>query len=137
VVIDPFTAHMRVRCVAASVAAAFALSCGSLGQPQVPTGRPVTCPRLDSRLFQLAQANDSETFAKNSGLELRSTRVRVVIELREGAPVPTGYDAVIDGRFGRLVDAWVAIGQLCSLAEHQDVSSVRPPDRLQPLGTAP
>jgi hypothetical protein len=135
VLVDPLIVR---RATAFSLTAAVALSCGSLGAPATDTGgRPVTCPRLDSRLYQLSQATDPELFAKNSGFELRATRARVVIELREGASIPTGYDVVIDGRFGRLVDAWVSIAQLCSLAQQTDVTSVRPPDRLQPLGTAP
>jgi len=122
-----------------SLTAALTLSCGSLGAPTTDTGggRPSVCPRLDSRLYQLSQANDKELFAKNSGFELRSTRVHVLIELREGAQLPAGHDVVIDARFGRLVDAWMPIAELCGLAQDADVISVRPPDRLQPQGTAP
>jgi hypothetical protein len=86
------------------------------------------CVNLDSRLQQLASADDPAAFAQTSGLEYDGARVRVVIELSgDAGPDPAVYGLDIEGQYANLLQARVPVDQLCAVAGDPTVSGVRPP----------
>lgn len=90
------------------------------------------CPRLDSQLFQLSRSGDPQGFAAQAGLDLGSSGVRVVIELRWGAELPSGHGLTVEARYANLVQARAPIANLCALAQEAGVASVAPPARGVP-----
>lgn len=84
-------------------------------------------PALESQLYGLATADDPEAYAAAHGIELRNGSVRVLIELDSGATMPEGDDLSVVTRSGDRVVAWVPVGQLVPLADHDNVSFVRRP----------
>ena len=97
--------------------------------PRAPTG---TCPRLDSRLLQLSQAEDPPTFAAGAGLDYRDGTVLVVVELVDPIQVPQGYGLIVEATYANLIQARAPLEQLCSLSADVAVLFVRPPAAISP-----
>ncbi|MBI4640237.1 MAG: hypothetical protein HY731_06055 [Candidatus Tectomicrobia bacterium] len=86
------------------------------------------CPKLEDLLFQVTQSSDPERTANQRGLFFSQGRIRVIIELTSPAvSLPTGYSLVIETRFQSLVQALVAVQDLCRLSEEPSVRLVRAP----------
>ncbi|NEU58432.1 hypothetical protein [Halorussus sp. MSC15.2] len=92
-------------------------------------------PSLDSRLVRLLNATNRSAYAARNGLTFGNGSVLVVVELRQNRTLPAGFAADVRTRHGRLVQASVPASTLRSLAEHTNVSYVRPP--RQPVTEAP
>lgn len=91
------------------------------------TERPRKHPSLDSQLVGLLDAENRTRYADERGLRVRNDSVLVVVELRENRSLPAGFDLDVTARHDRLVQAWTPIDRLVALAEHGNVSFVRPP----------
>jgi hypothetical protein len=86
----------------------------------------VACRRLETILRRLVAARDPAEFARQHGLTYRNGAVRVILELsRPDAHLPEGYVIHIEGRDGAVVQAHVAIPDLCLIADEPQVRSVR------------
>ncbi|MFC4448599.1 hypothetical protein [Halorussus aquaticus] len=92
-------------------------------------------PSLDSRLVRLLNATDRSAYAARNGLTFRNGSVLVIVELRQNRTLPAGFTEDVRTRHGRLVQASVPASTLRSLADHANVSYVRPP--RQPVTEAP
>lgn len=93
------------------------------------------CPKLESRLYQVAQSSDPEHAANQSGLYYSQGRVRVIIELADPAvSLPAGYSLIIESRYNTLIQASVALQDLCKLSQEPSVRLVRAPYEATPLG---
>jgi hypothetical protein len=103
-----------------------------------PTATPSASPTpsapaaLDATLSAYLRADNRTRYAERHGLAVEDGRVRVVIGLRDGATLPSGFDAVVELRHGNEVLASVATGDLAALARHRNVTVVRTPDRPRP-----
>lgn len=101
-------------------------------QPAATEQSPTTTlsqkyPSLDSRLVGLVDAENRTRYADEHDLRVGNGSVLVVVELRENRSLPTSFDLDVDARHDRLVQVWTPIDRLVALAEHDDVSFVRPP----------
>ncbi|RLM57246.1 hypothetical protein DVK02_05550 [Halobellus sp. Atlit-31R] len=96
------------------------------------THSPARPASLDQRLYGLATAEDPAAYASETGLTYHDGSVEVVIELTASASLPESYDVRVELRQGRLVQGYVAVDDLVSLARHENVSVVRPPKEPQP-----
>jgi hypothetical protein len=83
--------------------------------------------RLDETLVGLVEADDRSTYADREGLAYDGGRVRVVVELRDGADPPSSPPFDATARHGSLVEGSVAVEALPSLATTDGVAYVRPP----------
>lgn len=72
-------------------------------------------------------AENHTRYAAEHDLRVRNGRVLAVVELRENRSLPIGFALDVDARHDRLVQAWTPIDRLVALAEHDNVSFVRPP----------
>jgi len=115
------------------------------GQAQTPgsgptaspcTGKSISCPRLDSRLYQLSQSENTAEEAARLGLPVEGGRVRVIIELNPGAAPPNVTGVTIETTASGLVQALVAPSALCDLSNAPGVSFVRPALTSTGLGAA-
>lgn len=100
--------------------------------PTDRTPSPEKHPSLASALVGLVDAGDRAAYAERHGLELRNGSVGAVVELVDGRDLPAGFDVAVEVRAGGDVQALVAVEDLVALAEHGNVSFVRPPDRPVP-----
>lgn len=98
-------------------------------EPPDEPPEPRKHPSLSSALAGLPEADDRAAYAERHGLALRNGSVLVVVELRAGRDLPAGFDVTVEVRAGDDVQARVAVGDLVALAEHENVSFVRPPHR--------
>jgi rRNA maturation protein Nop10 len=81
-------------------------------------------PALESQLYQLATADDPETYADEHRIELENGRVKVMIRLSNAdSDVPPRAD--IDDRYGNRVDAWVHTDELIVVADDDAVEFVQ------------
>jgi hypothetical protein len=101
--------------------------------PAIPPAKAaVDCPRLESRLCQLVQAADPTSFAAGAQLEYADGRVRVIVELVSvDEPMPA-YGQTEEARYQGLVQAVVALDQLCALSNDPAVAAVRSSRRGEP-----
>jgi hypothetical protein len=88
---------------------------------------PTRHPSLDSRLVGLLTADNRTAYADSHDLDLRNDSVLVVLELRPNRSLPTEFDVTVRARHENLVQARVPLDSLVTLAEHPNVSYVRPP----------
>lgn len=82
-------------------------------------------------LIELIDAESRSEFASSHNLEVSNGSVLVVIELSSGETVPAGYDVQVESRYSdgqTLIQGYVRIGELRSLASESTVSYVRPPN---------
>ena len=120
-----------------------ALVTATCDAPPVPVGAPRpsahadSCPRLDSRLFELTRSADPVAFAAAARLELDRSGVRVVIQLAAGAELPPAHAVDAEARYADLVQAHVPPPELCALAADPAVISVAPPPRGVPETARP
>lgn len=91
---------------------------------------PTASPALASVLVDVARASDPESVADARGLRTRDGRVLVVVELRTGRTLPTEPSVDVTGRRDDAVFGYVAYEELTSLAAHENVSAVRPPNEV-------
>jgi hypothetical protein len=117
------------------------LAGGGGGPSPSPTGSPPSATptqsmpaEIDSTLSAYLRADNRTRYAKRHGLTTENDRVRVVIGLRDGATLPSGFDTVVELRSENEVIASVATGDLATLADHRNVTVVRMPDRPRPQG---
>lgn len=88
---------------------------------------PTKHPSLESVLVRLIAAENRRAFAEDHDLRLRNGQVLVVIELVEGGSIPDELEVDVTASHDELVQAYVAIDELSTLAGHQNVSFVRTP----------
>ena len=128
--------HTRRRVIAASVAVLFA---GCLGGRERGTEDPDADPsqstgtassKLASVLVDVARASDPEAVAETRGLRTRDGYVLVVVELRPDRTLPADPSVDVTGRSDDAVFAYVAYEDLTTLAAHENVSAVRPPNEV-------
>jgi hypothetical protein len=121
------------------------LAGGSGGESPTPTASestptpsatptPAMPAALDATLAAYLRADNRTQYAEQHGLTVEDGRVRVVIGLRDGATLPSGFDVVVELQYGSEVLAYVATTDLAALAGHDNVTVVRTPDRPQPQG---
>ncbi|UWG46958.1 ABC-type Fe3+-hydroxamate transport system, periplasmic component [Halanaeroarchaeum sp. HSR-CO] len=97
-------------------------------RPTPTTEATTTMPdALDSTLAGLVQADDRDAYAETHDLDYDDGRVAVVVELQPDAELPEGYDLNVTARHDELVQAWVQVEDLPSLASEEEVRFVRPP----------
>jgi len=90
--------------------------------------KPETCPDLESALFQIAQAPDPLSQAKQLRLQIKGDKIQVLLILeREDTSVPQNFEIEIGTRSGTQVQAFVPISQLCDLANTKEVVAIRLP----------
>lgn len=82
---------------------------------------------LESRLADLAAADEPAAFAAAHGIDYDDGRVSVVVTLREGATLPDGHDATVDLAVDGTVQASVPVDELRALAAADNVTYVRTP----------
>jgi hypothetical protein len=128
---------------------AVAIGASSSAQEQEPTSIPTpfeefqppvlersagqNCPRLDTRLSQLAASPDPVAFAASARLTLGPSGVLAIVEIAgvDGLD-PNAYGLTIEGQYANLLQARVPLDQLCDLATDPAVSRVRPPATPDP-----
>jgi len=92
------------------------------------------CPKLESRLDRLVRSSEPERAANQGNLYYSKGRVRVIIELTEQAvSPPERYSMIIESRYSALIQALVAIQDLCNLSRDPSVRFVRAPYPATPL----
>ncbi|ESP88851.1 hypothetical protein K933_07137 [Candidatus Halobonum tyrrellensis G22] len=82
---------------------------------------------VESRLVDLANAADPAAFADAHGIAYDDGRVTVVVTLREGRTLPTGYGAAATLAAGDTVEASVPVDEVRALAADENVTYVRTP----------
>ncbi|SEK92971.1 hypothetical protein [Haloferax larsenii] len=82
---------------------------------------------LDSTLAGLVDADDRDAYADQHGLDYRDGAVAVVVELEPDRTLPESVDFEAERKHDRLVSGRVAVDDLTSLATHENVTLVRPP----------
>lgn len=111
-------------------------------KPEVNKGHP----KLDSALNQLVVVYEAEgiseamAFARQSGIDVKDDKVRVVIEAEPGEEeevisVAEALGADVETSYGDLVQALVSIAHLRTLADDAHVRLVRLPFKAVPLVT--
>jgi len=124
-------ARLKLRRTAALVLSLLAVGCGPLLSFDKKEA-PADCPRLDSQLLQLANASDPRAYATERRFDYRDGMVRVIVELRNGAELPTGHGLAVEARNANLVQGRAPVDRLCALAADSSVASVRPPAAMIP-----
>jgi hypothetical protein len=90
---------------------------------KAPPPKQEDYPKLESRLFQLATAEDPIEFAKRQGLDY-AVVVRVLVELESpDSSVPDGI--CVENRFEEEVEALVPLERLLTLAQEPQVKVIR------------
>lgn len=118
-----------------SLSAAMACGVGREERPTIAPTKTNPCPKLEDRLYRLAQAQEPAQFAQQTGLHYLEGRVRVVIEMVDlGAAVPTKYPLLVESRSDGLIQALVPLDILCDLSQEPQVKLVRSPLAAVPLG---
>jgi hypothetical protein len=89
-------------------------------------------PNVESRLFQLATAENPAEFAKANGLDYFEM-VRVIIVLNApDASVPEGIRGlVVEGRTQEMVQALVPVQSLLELSKQPQVKLIRSPSLIK------
>lgn len=83
--------------------------------------------KIQRRLFELALAESPEEYAKAQGLEAFWV-VRVVLVLASpDAKIPEGFRVAVEERFGKEVQALVAVEDLLELARRPEIEYIRAP----------
>ena len=118
---------MAISMLAAADGDVLLASGASYSKPKA--SKPQQALKLESALYQLTQATDTETFARLRAIDLIEGRVRVIVELDEGGVLDTGAGAVIESRYQNLVRVLVPIDQLLPLSQQTGVRFVRLPQR--------
>jgi hypothetical protein len=84
-------------------------------------------PGLESDLRGIVEAQNRTAYASENGLELNNGTVLVVVELSDGARMPSGFGTRTRNRNDGMVETYVPVGDLIELAGHENVSLVRKP----------
>jgi len=83
--------------------------------------------KIQKRLFELALASSPGEYAKAQGLEAFWV-VRVVLVLASpDAEIPEGFRVAVEERFGKEVQALVAVEDLLKLAKRPEIEYIRAP----------
>jgi hypothetical protein len=91
-------------------------------------GDSVDCSRLDSTLRALVASPEPERVAAERNLHYVDGRVRVIIELvASSTAAPPDPSIIPEGRYGRLLQALVLVGDLCRLSTEPGVRRIRIP----------
>lgn len=90
-------------------------------------------PKLEQKLYFLAQSEDPKTFAIEKGIELTDDKVRVIIELSKAANISSRLDITIEEQDKNLVQALVPVSALLDLADDPDVNYIKLPEKYKPL----
>jgi len=93
--------------------------------------KPDDGSHIESRLYQLATANDSAAFAREHDITIENGTVRVAVELRANRSLPEDGWLNVETRTDDQVLAWVPIDRLVSLSNCENITFVRTPVRLQ------
>ena len=92
------------------------------------------CPRLESMLLHLSQAEDPLQLAEQAGLVVRGGKIQVILVLVD--PNETGFlkgfDVDVCQKQGSRIQAFVPVEQLCDLARADQVLAVRAPAKAIP-----
>lgn len=87
--------------------------------------------KVDSTLIRLMDASDKEEFAERNGLSYSEGRVKVIVEMEDGATMPRNYNTTKEtnytGQGENLAQAYVQIDNIRSLSNEKGVRYVRPP----------
>jgi hypothetical protein len=98
-----------------------------------PSKMKSDCPALDSQLTQLLQSEDPAGQAEQLGYRVKEGKIQVLLTLlAENTDFLAGYGAELGTQSGSQVQAFVPFDQLCELAKHPDVQSIRPTAQFNP-----
>ena len=111
-------------------------------KPEVDKGHP----KLDSALNQLVTVyhaegiSEARAFARQSGIDMKDDKVRVVIEAEPGREhevisMAEALGSEVDTTYENLVQAMVPVAQLKALADDANVKLVRLPSKPMPMIT--
>jgi hypothetical protein len=96
-----------------------------------PAGAAPGCPKLVEPLKQLVQSSDPQEAAKALSLPLKDGKVQVVLVLTsEKTDFLKDFEVEIGSQAGNQVQAYVAIAQLCQLAQREQVQAIRIPGQV-------
>ncbi len=94
---------------------------------------------LESPLIGLLNSSDKSSFAEQHDLTLKNGSIRVVIELVNTTEPPENYDINIESEYEveskKLIQGFVKLEDLKSLALKPEVSTVRTPEKSVPSGS--
>ncbi|OGF56605.1 MAG: hypothetical protein A2Z21_03625 [Candidatus Fraserbacteria bacterium RBG_16_55_9] len=103
-----------------------------------PSGKIEDYPQLESRLFELATAQEPAKYAKEHDIDYDGGLVRVVIETQD----PTWAEDIawavevlgghLEASYQELIQAQVPVGVLLMLAEHPRVRMISTPVEAHP-----
>ena len=99
----------------------------------LPTREPSHCPDLDSQLFQITQAPDPLDLAEELQFKIRKDKIQVLLILdRNETDFLRDFEVELGTQSGTQVQAFVPIGQLCDLANTDQVLAIRPLAQIAP-----
>jgi len=88
-------------------------------------------PNLETRLFELSISKSPKEYAKKHGLDYKEGKVRVEIELISSESLPAGYTFEVELQYENIIQVFVPVEQLRSLAKEPQVKAIRVP--LKPI----
>jgi hypothetical protein len=102
--------------------------------PQAPTSsKQQDCPKLEHQLYQLTQASEPIKLAQQTGLRVKQDKIQVLLIVnRADVQFAPAFDVEVGSRSGTQVQAFVPIGQLCALANTEEVVAIRLPAQAIP-----
>ena len=95
-----------------------------------PLKAPSECPKLESRLRDLARAENPEAFARTHALTYNDGLTRAIVELQTPQPDLSfldAYDAEVETQAGDAVQIMVPVESLCALSQDPKINFVRSP----------
>lgn len=95
--------------------------------------KPSDCPELESILFQITQAADPLSLAKQLQLKTKEGKIQVLLILNgKDTSFLEDFAVEIGTQVDAQVQAFVPIKQLCNLAKTKEVLAIRLPDQGMP-----
>lgn len=99
----------------------------------IPSRQASECPDLDSTLFQLTQVSNPTALAEQLGFRVTDGKVQVLLVLAsEDTEFLRDWGVEPGTQSGTQVQAFVPIGQLCDLANTDEVLAIRPSAQAVP-----
>ncbi len=100
----------------------------SIDPASIPKKHPNDCPKLDSQLFQLTQADDPLAQAEQKGLRVMDGKIQVLFVLvNPDASFLLDYGVELGSQSANQVQGFATIERLCELANLDAVLAIKPP----------